>query len=135
MLNFKTLFLLIGLSFSFEAFALESVTLQLKWKHQFQFAGYYAAKELGYGRSLNWVDQDSWIIVKGQLWDVNLNPLKDLYVGDIRQVDGYWTRHKLTLLNHKSGHKTEFTFSEVDYKEPVRDSLFSRQALTRGVPK
>ena len=94
-----------------------------------------AAKELGYGRSLNWVDQDSWIIVKGQLWDVNLNPLKDLYVGDIRQVDGYWTRHKLTLLNHKSGHKTEFTFSEVDYKEPVRDSLFSRQALTRGVPK
>jgi predicted RND superfamily exporter protein len=94
-----------------------------------------AAKELGYGRSLNWVDQDSWIIVKGQLWDVNLNPLKDLYVGDIRQVDGYWTRHKLTILNHKSGHKTEFTFSEVDYKEPVRDSLFSRQALTRGVPK
>ncbi|MEG3618951.1 ABC transporter substrate-binding protein [Magnetovibrio sp. PR-2] len=24
------------------------VTLQLKWKHQFQFAGYYMAKELGY---------------------------------------------------------------------------------------
>ncbi len=94
-----------------------------------------AAKELGYGRSLNWVDQDSWIIVKGQLWDVNLNPLKDLYVGDIRKVDGYWTRHQLTILNHKSGHKTEFTFSEVDYKEPVKDSLFSRQALTRGVPK
>jgi diguanylate cyclase (GGDEF)-like protein/PAS domain S-box-containing protein len=32
------------------AFALESVTLQLKWKHQFQFAGYYAAQELGYYR-------------------------------------------------------------------------------------
>jgi predicted RND superfamily exporter protein len=94
-----------------------------------------AAQELGYGRSLNWVDQDSWIIVKGQLWDVNLNPLKDLYVSDIRQVDGYWTRHKLSILNHKSGHKTEFTFSEVDYKTPVKDSLFSRQALTRGVPK
>ena len=27
---------------------LESVTLQLKWKHQFQFAGYYAALEQGY---------------------------------------------------------------------------------------
>lgn len=27
---------------------LESVTLQLKWKHQFQFAGYYAAKEKGF---------------------------------------------------------------------------------------
>ncbi len=27
---------------------LDSVTLQLKWKHQFQFAGYYAAKEKGF---------------------------------------------------------------------------------------
>ncbi len=29
---------------------LESVTLQLKWKHQFQFAGYYAALEKGFYR-------------------------------------------------------------------------------------
>ncbi len=28
--------------------ALDKVTLQLKWKHQFQFAGYYAAVEQGY---------------------------------------------------------------------------------------
>ena len=30
------------------ASALEKVTLQLKWNHAYQFAGYYAAKELGY---------------------------------------------------------------------------------------
>lgn len=30
------------------AFGLDKITLQLKWLHQFQFAGYYAAKELGY---------------------------------------------------------------------------------------
>ena len=29
---------------------LEAITLQLKWKHQFQFAGYYAAIEQGYYR-------------------------------------------------------------------------------------
>lgn len=29
---------------------MESVTLQLKWRHQFQFAGYYAALEKGYYR-------------------------------------------------------------------------------------
>lgn len=32
------------------AFALDEVTLQLKWRHQFQFAGYYAALEQGYYR-------------------------------------------------------------------------------------
>ena len=30
--------------------AAETVTLQLKWKHQFQFAGYYMAQEKGYYR-------------------------------------------------------------------------------------
>lgn len=32
------------------AFALEKVSLQLKWTHAYQFAGYYAAKEMGYYR-------------------------------------------------------------------------------------
>src|SRR5690348_5860477 len=32
------------------AAALEKVALQLNWKHQFQFAGYYAAVEQGYYR-------------------------------------------------------------------------------------
>lgn len=32
------------------AWALEQVTLQLKWQHQFQFAGYYAAISQGYYR-------------------------------------------------------------------------------------
>jgi diguanylate cyclase (GGDEF)-like protein len=44
-------FLLILLSvliFLPSARANDEVTLQLKWKHGFQFAGYYAAKEMGY---------------------------------------------------------------------------------------
>src|SRR3954451_8325496 len=32
------------------AWALDAVTLQLKWKHQFQFAGYYQALERGFYR-------------------------------------------------------------------------------------
>jgi ABC-type nitrate/sulfonate/bicarbonate transport system substrate-binding protein len=30
--------------------AAEKVTIQLKWQHQFQFAGYYAAQDQGYYR-------------------------------------------------------------------------------------
>jgi diguanylate cyclase (GGDEF)-like protein/PAS domain S-box-containing protein len=45
-------FLLITLAaiFTSPVFALEAVTLQLKWTHAFQFAGYYAALEQGYYR-------------------------------------------------------------------------------------
>ena len=35
---------------SHSATALEQVSIQLKWKHQFQFAGYYAALEQGFYR-------------------------------------------------------------------------------------
>lgn len=34
--------------FTTQAFASDKITLQLKWHHQFQFAGYYAAKAQGY---------------------------------------------------------------------------------------
>lgn len=40
---------LLGAAAHAEAFP-PKVRLQLKWQHQFQFAGYYAAKELGYYR-------------------------------------------------------------------------------------
>ncbi len=50
---FKYQLLVLGffmlLNFS-EAQNLQKVTLQLKWKHQFQFAGYYAAIQQGYYR-------------------------------------------------------------------------------------
>src|SRR5882762_2554478 len=36
---------------SHPAAALDAVSLQLKWKHQFQFAGYYAALEQGFYRN------------------------------------------------------------------------------------
>jgi signal transduction histidine kinase len=45
-----SLFLSLGLSVGSKAFALEKVSLQLKWTHQFQFAGYYAAVEKGFYR-------------------------------------------------------------------------------------
>lgn len=44
------LMLLAAMLVALPSHALDSVTLQLKWTHAFQFAGYYAAKEQGYYR-------------------------------------------------------------------------------------
>jgi len=44
------LFLVVGLFSVPGAFALDRVVLQLKWRHQFQFAGYYAAVARGFYR-------------------------------------------------------------------------------------
>ncbi|PKO38005.1 MAG: hypothetical protein CVU33_10435 [Betaproteobacteria bacterium HGW-Betaproteobacteria-6] len=47
-LRFLLLGILVGLPCSVPAAMPEKVVLQLKWFHQFQFAGYYAAKSQGY---------------------------------------------------------------------------------------
>ncbi|PHR56674.1 MAG: hypothetical protein COA44_07430 [Arcobacter sp.] len=41
-------YLIILILFCLSVFADEKIVLELKWEHQFQFAGYYAAKEQGY---------------------------------------------------------------------------------------
>ncbi len=46
------LILLVFFTLIFSLHANEKVTLQLKWLHQFQFAGYYAAKEKGFYEEL-----------------------------------------------------------------------------------
>ncbi len=47
---YRVLFFIFLCSSSAFVWAVEPVTLRLKWKHQFQFAGYYAALEQGYYR-------------------------------------------------------------------------------------
>jgi uncharacterized protein len=90
------------------------------------------AKELGYGRVISWIDTSNWVVIQAKYWDRKLNELKTLSIGDVRQVEGIWTRHQLHIQNHKTGHMTQFVFSDVDYSSPVKDSLFTRQALSRG---
>jgi hypothetical protein len=90
------------------------------------------AKELGYGRSEFWVDTKTWLIIKVDYWDQKGKLLKTLVNADIRALDGILTRHKLTIDNHKTGHKTIFEFSEIDYLSPVKDSLFSKRAMKQG---
>jgi len=54
-------YLIIFIIFCLTAFANEKISLQLKWEHQFQFAGYYAALEKGYYK-----EQGLDVEIKGQ---------------------------------------------------------------------
>jgi len=90
------------------------------------------AKDLGYSRTLIWVDTTTWVVVRADYWDLKNKPLKSLAMTDIRTVDNIITRHILTINNHKTGHKTIFKFSDVNYTSKVKNSLFSKRALKQG---
>ena len=91
------------------------------------------AEELGYGRIEQWVDDSVWIVRAAKMWDVQGNPLKTVHFKDIRQVQGIWTQHELEVTNHKTGHRTRFVFSDVNYRDGVGDAVFTQNALKRGL--
>lgn len=66
--------LLLALCFCLPVHAQDKVTLQLKWHHQFQFAGYYAAKALGYYK-------DEGLDVSIKAVELNTNPAEEVLAG------------------------------------------------------
>jgi len=90
------------------------------------------AKEIGYSRVLLHVDPEIWISRKTEMWDVNGNPLKTLRSQEIQQIDGIWSVHTIAAENHKTGHKTRFIFSDIDYRKEVKDKVFKTNTLKRG---
>lgn len=91
------------------------------------------ATELGYGKVQQCVDDNIWMVRRAEMWDVQGNLLKTVNFRDIRQVQGIWTQHELSVVNHKTGHQTRFVFSDVNYQDGIADSVFSKEALKRGL--
>lgn len=91
------------------------------------------AEELGHLRRESCVDDTIWMTRRSKFWDLQNNLLKTTHFKDISQVQGIWTAHTIDVENHKTGHHTIFTFSDVDYDEGVKDSVFTQNALKRGL--
>ncbi|MFT7288049.1 MAG: putative RND superfamily exporter protein [Halieaceae bacterium] len=90
------------------------------------------AEELGYSRNRIAVDPVNWIVRSVDFWDLRGVHLKTLRADDIRKIDDIWTRHTLHMHNHRTGHSTEISVSDVDYLTPIEARVFTQQALKRG---
>ncbi len=91
-----------------------------------------AAKELGYARGVSWFDAELWLARKSEYYNDDGKLLRTILTQEVEEIDGIWTALRVTATTHKSGHSTEFRFSEIDYDTPVDDGMFTEQALSRG---
>lgn len=91
------------------------------------------AEELGHRRRESCVDDTIWMARRSKFWDLQNNVLKTTYFKNISKVQGIWTAHTIEVENHKTGHHTVFTFSDVDYGEAVKDRVFTQNMLKRGL--
>lgn len=90
-------------------------------------------KELKYSKTKSWIDVEIWMVRKAEFWDVQGNALKTLYLMNIKKIDGIWTASTLHVKNHKTNHQTYLRFTNIDYKTPFDDDLFTEESLVNGL--
>ncbi|MFQ5972403.1 MAG: outer membrane lipoprotein-sorting protein [Alphaproteobacteria bacterium] len=86
----------------------------------------------GYTRQISWVDQEVFQVRKLEFYDRRGDLLKTLTLDDYRLYDDkFWRAHRLSMVNHQTGKKTDLIFSEYRFGNGLRDSNFGRGALRR----
>ena len=90
------------------------------------------AEELGYSRVIWRVDPTIWMSRKTDLYDLNGNHQKTIRIEAVETIDEIVTATQIHALNHKTGHSTRLTFSEIDYDSEISESLFTQARLRRG---
>lgn len=94
------------------------------------------AADTGYKKSVLFVRQDNFIVVRAVHWTDTGNKLKYLDVTGLEKIDDVWTVTAMSMTTKKNKiteHKTELTFSNVRYNQDLADSLFTLRRLEKGL--
>ncbi|MGC9312376.1 MAG: outer membrane lipoprotein-sorting protein [Sediminispirochaetaceae bacterium] len=87
-----------------------------------------------YSRRIQWIIKDTWMPVKGELYDKDGELLKVLSVRRLERVQGFWTAIDTTMENVQTGHSTELNIKKLVYNQDIPDSLFTVNFLRTGRP-
>ena len=93
-------------------------------------------EETGYSKSVLFVRQDNFVVVRAVHWVNEGNKLKYLDVGRLEQIDGVWTILDMSMTTKKGKatlHKTELSFDNVKYNQELDEQMFTIRRLEKGL--
>ncbi len=93
-------------------------------------------KETGYTKSVLFVRQDNFVVVRAVHWVKDGGRNKYLDVTRLEQIDGVWTILEMSMTTKKGKstlHKTELSFSNVHYNQPLDEQMFTLRRLEKGL--
>ncbi|AEV28008.1 Protein of unknown function (DUF1329) [Sphaerochaeta pleomorpha str. Grapes] len=90
------------------------------------------ASESQYGYRLSYIDQESFVPVKVEMFDKHEEPCKVLMVESLKQQDGYWIPFTSYMVDLQSGHSTRLTILQLQLDKPISSKLFSTSFLKTG---
>ncbi len=90
----------------------------------------------GYTKSVVFVRQDNFVVVRGLHWVKDGNKLKYYDVPKLEKIDGIWTAVQMTMKTVKAKqtqHRTILTFHDVKYGQKLDLDMFSTRMLEKGI--
>jgi hypothetical protein len=87
-------------------------------------------KRSQYTRSVMWIRKDNYAYARIDLY-VEDTIVRRLTYADLRQTQGIWTAHDLTMADLRRGSRTQLILDKVQYHLPLREQDFTLQAIRR----
>jgi uncharacterized protein len=92
------------------------------------------ADSSGYSKRISWIDQESFVAIKGEWFDLNGSLLKKFYARKLEKVDAKnnkWQPMEIGTENVQTDHKTIIEFTNYKANVGIKDSLFTARSLER----
>ena len=93
-------------------------------------------KESGYTKSIIFIRQDNYVVIRALSWLHKGGKLRYLDVKKLEQIDGIWVpteMHMTTKKDKKTLHKTVIRSSNVKFNQALDEETFSLRALEKGL--
>ncbi|MFO7592699.1 MAG: outer membrane lipoprotein-sorting protein [Pseudomonadota bacterium] len=93
-------------------------------------------EETGYKKSVVFVRQDNFVVVRAVHWVNEGNKLKYQDVSGLKKIDGIWTVTEMSMTTKKGKttlHKTEIYFDNIKYNQDLSERMFSIRRLEKGL--
>lgn len=131
-----------GSEFAYEdlsSFELEKFKFQ--WLRDEKFAGVdcFVVEQTptdefsGYSKSIVWVDQQDYKVLKIEFYDKKASLLKTLTMSNYQQYLGkFWRPLKLAMVNHQTGKSTDLVISDLQFGKGRTAADFDTNALQRS---
>jgi hypothetical protein len=88
-------------------------------------------KNSQYSHSYVWIRKDNYAFARVENYKGD-KPVRNLQYGDIRQVQGIWTAHKMDMHDLGRNSHTIMTMDKLEYNVKLSESDFTLQALRRS---
>jgi outer membrane lipoprotein-sorting protein len=88
--------------------------------------------ESSYGKVIVWVDTDTYLPSKTEIFDKALKPLKVTTLSDYQEFGGAWRAKKVEVKNLQNQRGTVLELSDLKLNRGLSDGEFTESALTEG---